>query len=244
MVSSPDIVEPWEAILTFLFFPLLTALAYAADKGYLDTCAAKVAPESRVTAIGGLHFHAYDFRALMAKLRHPQTTPEERQAIVAKLSTTTKKAKPSRAVQRMNATRSAIGKKAIQQNAPDPAALEKYLAKISGGKKHGPRAFFSDAKGRINTKYALLESDGSVTLNVTRTPPTGVMTVKWSTRDGTAKGSDPGAAKKGDFEKSSGELVFTDGENFQSITVTVYDDVETEVDEARSRRPYATRLQE
>ena len=137
----------------------------------------------------------------------------------------------------MNATRSAIGKKAIQQNAPDPAALEKYLAKISGGKKHGPRAFFSDAKGKINTKYALLESDGSVTLNVTRTPPSGVMTVKWSTRDGTAKGSEPGAAKKGDFEKSSGELVFTDGENFQSITVTVYDDVETEVDEARARRP-------
>ena len=58
-----------------------------------------------------------------------------------------------------------------------------------------------------------------------------------STRDGTAKGSEPGAAKKGDFEKSSGELVFTDGENFQSITVTVYDDVETEVDEARARRP-------
>ncbi len=178
-----------------------------------------------------MHFHSYDFRELMAKLRHPHTTHEERQDIIAKLSKTTKKAKPSRAVQRMNATRSAIGKKAIQQNAPDPKALEKYLAKISGGKKHGPRAFFSDAKGKINTKYALLESDGSVTLNVTRTPPTGTMKVKWSTRDGTAKGSDPGAAKKGDFEKSSGELVFTDGENFQSITVTVYDDVETEVDE-------------
>ena len=65
-----------------------------------------------------------------------------------------------------------------------------------------------------------------------------------STRDGTAKGSEPGAAKKGDFEKSSGELIFTDGENFQSITVTVYDDVETEVDEARSPRPHTTRLQE
>ena len=94
MVSSPDVVEPWEAILTFLFFPLLTALAYAADKGYLDTCASKVAPESRVTAIGGLHFHAYDFRALMAKLRHPQTTPEERQAIVAKLAR--RRRRPSR----------------------------------------------------------------------------------------------------------------------------------------------------
>ena len=143
MVSSPNVVEPWEAILTFLFFPFLTALAYAADKGYLDTCASKVAPESRVTAIGGLHFHAYDFRALMAQLRHPETTHEERQAIVAKLSTTTKKAKPSRAVQRMNATRSAIGKKAIQQNAPDPAALEKYLAR-----SRRPVVFVSIRRGR------------------------------------------------------------------------------------------------
>ena len=38
MVSSPDVVEPWEAILTFLFFPILTGLAFAADKGWLDKC--------------------------------------------------------------------------------------------------------------------------------------------------------------------------------------------------------------
>ena len=61
------------------------------------------------------------------------------------------------------------------------------------------------------------------------------MRLKWSTRDGTAKGSEPGAATKGDFEKSSGELVFTDGENFQSITVTVYDDVGASV--ANVKRP-------
>ena len=45
MVSSPDVVEPWEAVLTFLFFPLLTGLAFAADKGWLDKCASRVAQQ-------------------------------------------------------------------------------------------------------------------------------------------------------------------------------------------------------
>jgi len=33
---SKDKVEVWEAVLTFLFFPILVCVAYAGDKGYLD----------------------------------------------------------------------------------------------------------------------------------------------------------------------------------------------------------------
>jgi len=33
---SPNKVEIWEAVLTFLFFPILVCIAYAGDKGYLD----------------------------------------------------------------------------------------------------------------------------------------------------------------------------------------------------------------
>ena len=35
-LTSPDRIEVWEAVLTFLFFPILVCLAYAGDKGYLD----------------------------------------------------------------------------------------------------------------------------------------------------------------------------------------------------------------
>jgi hypothetical protein len=31
-----DLVEVWEAVLTFLFFPILILVAYAADKGWLN----------------------------------------------------------------------------------------------------------------------------------------------------------------------------------------------------------------
>ena len=33
---SKDVVEIWEAVLTFLLFPILVIIAYAADKGWLD----------------------------------------------------------------------------------------------------------------------------------------------------------------------------------------------------------------
>ena len=35
-VFSPNRVEVWEAVLTFLFFPLLVVIAYAGDKGYFN----------------------------------------------------------------------------------------------------------------------------------------------------------------------------------------------------------------
>jgi len=36
VVNSKDKVEVWEAVLTFLFFPILVCIAYAGDKGYLN----------------------------------------------------------------------------------------------------------------------------------------------------------------------------------------------------------------
>ena len=35
-VSSPNVVSIWEAVLTFLMFPILVVVAYAGDKGWLD----------------------------------------------------------------------------------------------------------------------------------------------------------------------------------------------------------------
>ena len=103
MVSSPDVVEPWEAILTFLFFPILTGLAFAADKGWLDKCASKVAPESRVTAIGGMHFHAYDFRE---SCKHGTLTHSGARLF----KNCRRRRKPLLELFRMNATRSASAK--------------------------------------------------------------------------------------------------------------------------------------
>jgi len=48
VASSPDIIDIWEAVVTFLFFPLLVVLAYLADKGYFNKifCQAKETGET------------------------------------------------------------------------------------------------------------------------------------------------------------------------------------------------------
>ena len=35
-VSTPNVVDVWEAVMTFLFFPILVVVAYCADKGWMD----------------------------------------------------------------------------------------------------------------------------------------------------------------------------------------------------------------
>jgi len=40
-VSTPEVIEPWEGVSTFVFFPVLLAVAFAADKGWLSPRAAK-----------------------------------------------------------------------------------------------------------------------------------------------------------------------------------------------------------
>ena len=39
-VSTPSLIEPWEGVCTFLFFPILVVLAYLADKGKTKECTA------------------------------------------------------------------------------------------------------------------------------------------------------------------------------------------------------------
>ncbi|KAH8045475.1 calcium:sodium antiporter [Aureococcus anophagefferens] len=183
MVTSPDVVEIWEAIFTFLFFPILVALAYAADRGYFDT--AKISPVSsaHVIQVGSTPFRPYEFSDLLKKLQDPTLEESERHDLVKKLAMG-QKAKPSRGA-RMNAVRAATGQKVIKADGPDPKVLAN--------------------------------------------PAEGPMTIKWATRDGTAKGSEVGGT--GDYETCSGELTFADKENFKTIVIKVFDDNETEDDE-------------
>ena len=39
--STPDVVDIWEAVLTFMFFPILVMIAYAADKRWFDALCCK-----------------------------------------------------------------------------------------------------------------------------------------------------------------------------------------------------------
>ena len=43
---TPDIIDVWEAVLTFIFFPLLVLVAYAADKRWIQNLICKKSDES------------------------------------------------------------------------------------------------------------------------------------------------------------------------------------------------------
>jgi solute carrier family 8 (sodium/calcium exchanger) len=45
-VSTPNVVDIWEAVMTFLFFPILVVLAYCADKGWMDFLMCKTCTKS------------------------------------------------------------------------------------------------------------------------------------------------------------------------------------------------------
>lgn len=47
---SPDIIELWEAILTFVFFWILLVVCYAADRNWFRSDKGKVAPMSKTIA--------------------------------------------------------------------------------------------------------------------------------------------------------------------------------------------------
>lgn len=49
-ISSPNVVDLWEGILTFLFFPILVVIAYIMDKDYC--CSEKIRPNSGMLELG------------------------------------------------------------------------------------------------------------------------------------------------------------------------------------------------
>lgn len=220
---SPDVVELWEALLTFLFFPLLVVLAYAADRNWLARSSFKIVPaQQHLVQVGRLHFHPYEFSQLLRRINSDKLTKEEQAELVAKLALQTRN-KPSRAVLRMNAIRQMTAQKRKTPKLID-ADKRALLKKAQSSKDWRPRVYFSDVNGDINTKFAFVESDKNATLGVMRHPAHGTMEVAWETRDGTAKAGD-------DFEKAAGVLKFAENEVFQEIALKLFDDDATEDDE-------------
>lgn len=222
---SPDVVELWEALVTFLFFPILVFLAYSADCGWITKFSSRVSPSAQqVIQVGATHYHAYEFSEILRKINSDELTKEEQAELVGKLALQSKN-KPSRAVLRRNAIRRMTAQRRTMPNLilDNKRNLKRKMSSTIHGCTE-PRVFFSDVNGDINTRFAFLESDKSASLGVMRHPPSGTMRVEWSTRDGTAKGGD-------DYKKESGVLVFQDQEIFKEIGITLFDDEATEDDE-------------
>merc|ERR1719238_156784 len=215
---TPEVVDLPEAFLTFIFFPILVAAAYGADKNWFRD--SKVSPAAHVIQIGGQHYRPGEAVELLKKIDTNGLSQEEQAQIVVQLAMQNK-AKPSRAQLRMQAVRSMTGQKRVVPPKPKPIQI-KY--KTEGSEPAKPRVFFGDASGAICTKYAVLESEPFVELTVLRDPSVGELKVKFATIEGTAKAGL-------DFEAQEGVLHFTDGEHYKNVSIKIFDDEEVEEDE-------------
>lgn len=222
MVISPDICELWEAVVTFLLFPVLLAIAFAADKGYFSPGGDEEPKQDE-------NFHG---------AIPPDVTKEElaeiEQSIREEYNHKISDDQLVRVIQHMY-----IGKpsRAFYRH----AAMEG----IVGGKKadfgaHSVPVNFVSAphntadelsKGKLvevgfeREKYAFLESCHMAKLQLMRSGlPDREVTVQVTSREGTAKANS-------DFKPVDETVTFEPGETVKDFFVEIIDDAAYEEDE-------------
>uniref|UniRef100_A0A8C5ICN4 Sodium/calcium exchanger 1-like n=1 Tax=Gouania willdenowi TaxID=441366 RepID=A0A8C5ICN4_GOUWI len=234
-VFSPGEVEVWEAVLTFLCFPLCVVQAWVADrrlliykyvrKRYRADKSRGIIIETEGGADGGIDgaLGAKDeedeARRDMArtlkelKQRHPDKDME--QLIEMANYQVLMQQQKSRAFYRIQATRMMIGAgNILKKHAADQAR------KAQEDDPHTIRLGFEPAL------YQCFENCGSLKLTVSRHGGDPGVTVKvdYRTEDGTANAGS-------DYEFAEGTLLFKPGETLKEITVGVIDDDIFEEDE-------------
>jgi len=221
VATSKDAVEPWEGALTFAFFPLLVVLAFFADKGYFSNDRKDVTNKKVIAA----DLSQEELAAYVSKVRkqHGVELTDEQVMKIIEHET----AQPmSRAAHRVAATRSATGQKKVKKSDADKMRVSKIVGTSDdlNEKKNLERSeiFVEFAAER----YSVLESCKECLIPVIKTggDPGTVVTVKYTTRDGTAKEGQ-------DYVTTEGELVFKETEEKQEIRIPIIDDVAYEEDE-------------
>ncbi|XP_055876375.1 sodium/calcium exchanger 3-like isoform X2 [Biomphalaria glabrata] len=244
LAISPNVIEVWEAVLTFVFFPLLILIAYAADKNFfLKRFLKKRQEEQDVVGIqmSGEVTRLHSFQdksvdeemALLAKeLGRQDLSPEEAANLLSHRIAS--EVPHSRGWYRINAIRNMTGGRKLLPPINDTTqSLYGHMAKpeektesdvvtvktdpSQGGKKAVVQ--FTAAS------VAVMENEGKVRLGIKRT---GLMnkpvSVKVETINGTAVAGE-------DYKAFEGTVEFKKNEALREIFIEIVDDFEWEPDE-------------
>lgn len=216
---SPDIVEPWEGIVTFVQFPVLVLLAFGADKGLFSRQGDRD-PASRIAA---RDMTKEELSQLMAKIRSQATkdlSDDKVLSIIEKQSAT----HTSRACYRVGATRAITGRKRVSLPAIASRLGSFVVTKADDTGDELPRSGVALLQFEQH-KWAVLENAGRIVIKVRRT---GVLdctvTVQFKTRDGSAKAGE-------DYVQIEDEVTFLPNEIDKEIAISIVDDVAYEEDE-------------
>lgn len=219
MASSPNVVEVWEALVTFLCFPLLVTMAWAFDNGLIKIPGVPKS-KSHITMIGTSHFHPYEIEQFLRELdeEHKDLDPKKREEMM--VTALKSRSKPSRAQYRMMATRQLTGSKKVALQNPNDAAVELVDIVVKEDSEGNARNVVNFKSGA----YSVLESAGKVTVHVVRSVANEKMEVDFATEGVTANAGE-------DYEETIGMITFEKGEFEKEIDIKIIDDEEPEEDE-------------
>jgi len=210
--SSPDVVTLPEALITFILFPVLASLAFAADKNY---CTTKIIPTASHLITEKKGHHPLSKETYIRNGKQMDISADQAHALIADY-------KANHGVSRAQLKKQALaqvtgGKKHIvKDRSEDIARLNEYAdKKLESGKSE----FNWEAAA-----YHCVESDGFVELFVIRDNADEEQTVDFKTVEGSA-------TKNQDYEHTEGTVKFEKGVFRQSVKVKIIDDDEVEEDE-------------
>eukprot|EP00440_Ansanella_granifera_P055237 gb/GFBE01059879.1/.p1 GENE.gb/GFBE01059879.1/~~gb/GFBE01059879.1/.p1 ORF type:complete len:846 (+),score=191.75 gb/GFBE01059879.1/:1-2538(+) len=222
---SPHVVELWEGTLTFVFFWILLALAYMADRGMIPGTAPLELGRQQVI---GMSKEELAERRTSLQAENGGKLCEDQ---ITKMLVIEGQAK-SYASYRVAATRKMVGGRPVEikrqqtglQRAMSALGMKtKKVVPIEEPEKPVPEnvACIQFKKMQI----AVLESVGHVDIAVVRQGLLNeTVTVNYATKEGSAK-------QTLDYEHVEGTLTFGPNETEQKFTVKIIDDVAYEIDE-------------
>jgi len=226
MLITPNVVDIWEGLVTFLFFPMLLSLAYLADIGVFSRASKKE------KNIAWADISRDSFAELEMRIRQQHGSALTDSQIQALLQF--EYSPPlSRAVYRVASTRRMFGGKKIlddgSNNRLEGARLTSMVdvsARFTGSASScvSPSILGRSNQGEPCTisfaadRYSVMESTPVVRTTVVRAGDlSGTVSVQYATREGTA-------TKNTDYAHSEGVLKFLPQETHKQIEVQIIDD--------------------
>jgi len=225
MVTSPNVVEVWEGVTTFLFFPVLVVLAYLADRGYLTNMGHKRTEEDDIIIVSG-DMTKEELASLEAKIRHDHGSNISDQQVMKFIETEHKPAR-SRAEYRVAAVRELTGGKKVDVHSQaDP--MFNVVPTVTTSDDKADLLGKSQSAAIVEfaaSNYSVVESDKVVKLHVVRRGNIDLhCMVNFRTKDGSAKAPQ-------DFVHTEGRLRWAPGEVMKVIEVTIIDNNDFEEEE-------------
>ncbi|PAA49643.1 hypothetical protein BOX15_Mlig012729g2 [Macrostomum lignano] len=235
--STPDFVDLWEGVVTFLLFTILVVVSFMTDRGF---CCRRIEQDDVETEKGVSledgHIDEEQIGEFLKQLgKDPNLTETEMKQLVLKKFT--ERLPHSRAWYRMNATRALMGGHKLEVQLPERLQQKLVtLAARSADEVTDSAASLRDRDaltegGKLavvefaSASVAVLESDQRARLTIRRYGNTRVRAlIKVETVDGTA-------TKDEDYVPFKKTIVFEPGETLQHIDVEIVDDDQWEPDE-------------